>query len=300
MERDRPQPSEEPTPRARLDDALTRLETGIYQTFSEETFQRFLAAQALFHDYSARNVLLILAQQPDATRCASFATWKQLGRWVKKGERGIQIRVPLVSTVETPDPETGEVTVAEILQGFRLGHVFDVAQTDGKPLPAPPRPREIYRASEIGHSIVRGMTALLAKNGIQVVREPVRAQRGGALGYYDQARQTVGLERFLFADQAAGILLHEGTHALCGARSFRLGKAKAEMVAEGTAFVVADHFGLDTSAWSIAYSAGWAQEPQVVQDSLEAIKRASQLLTLGISQEMVTRNQPGQETGYGA
>jgi N-terminal domain of anti-restriction factor ArdC len=117
-------------PHERVDDALARLEAGIYATFDQDDFRHFLAAQALFHDYSARNVMLILAQKREASRCASFETWKKLGRWVKKGEKSIAVRVPIVSTIEREDPETGEVSVAELLRGFRLGHVFDVLSRD--------------------------------------------------------------------------------------------------------------------------------------------------------------------------
>lgn len=273
-------------PDEKIEDALKRLEDGVYEEFSQDSFKRFLKAQNLFHDYSARNTILILTQNPEATRCASFATWKKLERRVRAGEHGYKIWVPMTSMVERENRETGEKERVQILKGFRTGTTFDISQTEGKPLPESPRPQELYTSSEIGRGIYRHMHQFLEGNGIEVVREPIR-EKTGALGYFDPAAKRVCVDRFLFEDQAASVILHEGVHALTDARSMLVGKAKAEMVAEGTAFVVADHFGLDTSQWTFKYAAGWAQEAQVVQDSLESIKNASNLLTLGIAGEIL-------------
>src|SRR5436190_21057650 len=85
-------PSELSTP---LRDALARLESAVGAIHDSDSFRRFLDAQARFHRYSWANTLLILQQRPDATRVASFRTWQSLGRFVRRGEHGIRIFVPV-------------------------------------------------------------------------------------------------------------------------------------------------------------------------------------------------------------
>src|SRR3954451_12463701 len=80
---------------APLRDSLARLEQAVSAIHDSDTFRRYLDAQARFHRYSWGNVLLIASQCPDATQVAGFATWKSLGRSVRKGERGIRILVPI-------------------------------------------------------------------------------------------------------------------------------------------------------------------------------------------------------------
>src|SRR5436190_638308 len=91
-----------------------------------------------FHRYSWGNVLLINSQRPDATRVAGFHTWHDVGRSVKKGEKGIMILAPvLVKQKDQTRAARQEAKTAEMfrLAGFRTAYVFDVSQTEGKPLP---------------------------------------------------------------------------------------------------------------------------------------------------------------------
>ena len=98
-----------------------------------EALTNYLAAVAKFHRYSFQNILLIARQCPQATRVAGFHTWRSVGRFVKKGEKGLMILAPLVRKVESAD-ECNPEKQARIF-GFRAVYVFDVSQTDGTPLP---------------------------------------------------------------------------------------------------------------------------------------------------------------------
>ena len=111
--------------RARLDEALRQLEAGIDAILESDGYQRYLAAMGRFHRYSYGNILLILAQQPGATRVAGYRRWQALGRQVRRGERGITIITPRFS--QEKDPDSGEKR--EVLAGFGTGTVFDIAQT---------------------------------------------------------------------------------------------------------------------------------------------------------------------------
>ena len=115
-----------------VDFLLRQLEAG-----KSETLTAYLAAMARFHSYSFGNILAIARQRPTATRVAGFSTWKELGRFVKRGEKGIQILAPIVGhrrTEERSGAADGR-EAAPVLIGFRAVYVFDVAQTEGADLP---------------------------------------------------------------------------------------------------------------------------------------------------------------------
>ncbi len=134
-----------------VDGALSQLSESLDQGQSQ-TLKLYLAAMGRFHRYSLRNALLIAAQRPDARHVAGFHAWRRLGRTVRKGERGIAILAPLVRRRPTAAEESedeassGEQSVEkkepieEVLIAFRGAYVFDISQTEGRPLPEFSRP----------------------------------------------------------------------------------------------------------------------------------------------------------------
>src|SRR5919197_4666466 len=134
-----------------LTESLWRLEQAVSEIHDSETFRRYLDAQARFHTYSWGNVLLILLQRPDATQVAGFRTWQTMGRYIRRGEKGIRIVIPMRRRVEPKSDEDGEDPEATTRLSFGTGSVFDVSQTEGAPLPEVPVPilegeqgRELY------------------------------------------------------------------------------------------------------------------------------------------------------------
>ncbi len=111
-----------------LSDLDKKLEQG-----KKQSLMTFLDTLAKFHRYSFGNVLLIGMQNPAATRVAGFNTWKKLGRYVRQGEKGITILAPLI--YKSDDIKDDDDQEARELRGFKAVTVFDVSQTDGKPLP---------------------------------------------------------------------------------------------------------------------------------------------------------------------
>ncbi len=106
-----------------------------------ETLAAYLTAMARFHKYSFGNIVAIARQKPDATRVAGFGTWKEMGRYVRRGEKGIQILAPMIG-FRRRNAEAAQDTDADgntkqppVLIGFRAVYVFDVAQTEGEDLP---------------------------------------------------------------------------------------------------------------------------------------------------------------------
>jgi len=118
-------------------DLLVRLTEGVSRLTSSERWREWLEVQSRFHRYSFHNTLLILAQRPEATRVAGYRAWRTLDRFVRRGELGIRILAPMVAKVDddadTGDPSSGGGV--RVLRGFRPVTVFDLSQTDGRPLP---------------------------------------------------------------------------------------------------------------------------------------------------------------------
>ena len=163
-----------PSREERMKDLNQRLEQGIRDVFESERFRDYLSVMSRFHTYSARNVLLIHMQRPNAARVASAKRWReQFERFINKGEKAIYIMapIPIVKTVERQklDPDTRAPVLDEDGQvitekrevqvpRFRPVPVFDVSQTNGKPLPAGmSEVQTVYAAvHEITHSILHG------------------------------------------------------------------------------------------------------------------------------------------------
>jgi N-terminal domain of anti-restriction factor ArdC len=100
-----------------------------------EALAQYLAAIGRFHKYSLHNVMLIVLQKPDATHVAGFHAWHKLGRHVRKGEKGITIFAPILRRLREAEGRTRESS-EELVLGYRTCAVFDVSQTEGKPLPS--------------------------------------------------------------------------------------------------------------------------------------------------------------------
>ena len=260
-------------PRERVAAALITLEQGIDGILDSQAFAEYLATMAKFHHYSFGNVLLIKLQAPAATWVAGYQRWKQLGRQVRLGEKGIKILVP--HAIRTTDAETGEEQV--IVRSFGLGTVFDIGQTEGQPLPEPPVAQEIRQATDAGAALYTHLERFLAAQGITVT--PEELDRGH--GYYAPTERRIAIGRHLTGDQQTKTLAHEAAHAVADHRGDTR-REDAETVAESAAFVVLHHYGIDTSSYTFPYVAGWAQNRQVVRRNLEAIQRTAHALIAGI------------------
>jgi antirestriction protein ArdC len=201
------------------------------------------------------NTMLIALQRPDAIQVAGFKAWQPLGRQVRKGERSIRIMAPMaVKERDEQGQETGERVVF-----FRAVSVFDVAQTDGEPLPEPPcepitgDSHERYIAALEDHARSLGFT---------VESEPLEH----AGGYCDAKRRRIVVSSDVEAPNArVRVLIHELAHAH-GVGYADYGREDAEVVVETAAVIVCGALGLDTSGESIPYIAGWGEA-----NDLEAI-----------------------------
>ncbi|MGQ0631612.1 MAG: ArdC-like ssDNA-binding domain-containing protein [Sporichthyaceae bacterium] len=257
----------------RLAAAHEHLMRAVDDLTTSEAWRRMLTVAARFPSYSANNVLLIGIQRPDATRVAGIRTWNSLDRRVRKGEKGIAILAPClyrpragepVAATTPAEPRGGEPVreggaVARQLRGFRVVHVFDLAQTDGEPLPdvAPtiltgPAPREFLDR----------LINVVGADGYTVERGDCR----GANGYTDFATHTVRVRDDVPEAQAAKTFSHELGHIRADHENRFLGRygtsagcrSQAEVEAESIGYLIATAAGLDATAYSVPYVAGWS------------------------------------------
>lgn len=283
-------PESGPAPEAPLDPrvqaALSTLEAGIDRILTSDGFADFLRLQSKFHTYSANNTLLIMVQRPEASRVAGYRKWQELNRQVKKGEKAIKIFVP--HTYRDRDDLDDQGRPREKISGFGIGNVFDLSQTDGEPLPEPPGAKQLEGESRQGERLYSAMAGLMAIEGVTIKRLP-----GKANGYYKPASKEIAVNFRLQGDQAAKTLTHEAAHHVAGHRGY-MPLEDAETVAEGSAFVVLNHFGIDSSEYTFPYVAGWAADRKVLQRNLAAIQKTSHFLIEGAARLMPKEENAGE------
>jgi antirestriction protein ArdC len=261
-----------PEQQAAIQESLTRLEQAVGAIHDSETFRAYLDAQARFHSYSFSNVLLILSQKPDATRVAGYQTWKSLGRQVRRGEKGIRIIVPIRGRA-TSSPDESEAADAEkprperTIVRFGTGSVFDISQTDGKPLPTVDVP--VLEGAE-GEALYDRLAAIATDESLALERTS-QLPRESVMGYYEPDQRRI-VVREASPRQMTKTLAHELAHHFgAGTQS----TPEEETMAESVAYVVCAHFGLDTGERSFPYIATWSQDSAVLKGAMARIQQVS-------------------------
>lgn len=239
-----------------------------------EGFLQVLEGMGRFHQYSLYNTMLILQQCPNATLVAGLKRWNELGRRVKKGEKGIAILAPILKRVEVEDGESGE-RVEERLAGFRVAYVFDISQTEGKPV-------------QLGKDVPQGTEVyarLRAACPVEVQEMPLPARK---MGSTDGKR--IILSSFLSPTARAETLLHEWAHTLLHFGEEHRDAAVEELEAEAVAYAVGRELGLPMQG-SRAYILAWQGTVEKLEESLERIMRAAR--------EILGRLQAEEALGHG-
>jgi len=264
----------------RIDAVLRQLKDGVETIQQSERFRLFLVTMSKFHDYSIGNQILIMIQKPDATRVAGFNTWKDLGRWVKRGEKGIAILAPVMP----PKPKLEEKEEGEELEDielrpvyFKVVYVFDVSQTEGKPLPEFEIP---VLTGEANEEFFGRVMSLAGAQRLEVSFESRPHLPPEIKGQYLPPTQVWVRPEEPRAQQLK-TLLHEVAHYYSEG-VFRIPRRDAETIAESAAFVVGAHFGFDTGVRSFPYVALWAQDKRVLEQNLEAVRRVATRMIEGI------------------
>jgi len=241
-----------------------------------ETLTQYLAAIGRFHRYSLRNVMLIASQKPMASHVAGFHAWQKLGRFVKKGEKGILILAPIVRRKHenAEQNETEELSTAVY---FRAAYVFDISQTDGKELPeigsVNGDPRE-YR-ERLAKFVTEQSIALEYSDEIAPARGTSAGGKITLLPGQSQAEEFATL---------AHELAHEMMHR--DERRSSTSKRSRETEAEAVAFVVCHAIGLETGSASQDYIQLYEGDAKLLTASLEHIQKASSQILNAIGAEV--------------
>ncbi len=230
---------------------LAALREGVEQLTDSRQWERWLRFRARFHRYSFHNQLLILRQFPEASQVAGYRAWQELGRQVRRGERGMAIIAP----VALKRPEAVEAERLRDLElpllTYRIARVFDVSQTEGQELPAPVG----EMPAEAPPETLKRLLALVPSLGFTVEFTELRSGRRGDCSH---ALRRIRVDRRLSPGAKVKTLGHELAHAILHGPEFTGGRELAELEAESVAYVVCQQLGLDSSAYSFGYVASWA------------------------------------------
>ena len=213
--------ADKPTNRERLQEITAGIEQGIKELFESEKYMRYLSVMSKFHRYSVNNTMLIYMQRPDATLVAGFNKWKnQFERHVKKGEHGITIIAPTPYKKKIEEMKRDPDTHAPILDAdgkavmeekeieipmFRPVKVFDVSQTDGKPLPE--------LASSLSGTVPHYeafMEALRRSAPVPIEFEPMDENMDG---YFSSEQQRIAIREGMSEVQTVSAAVHETAHS---------------------------------------------------------------------------------------
>ena len=273
--------ADRPGREARLDAARAVLARGLSGVRDDPAaLAAYLAFRAHFHEYSARNALLIWMQRPSARFCMGFRSWTKHGRRVRKGERGITVLAPVLRRPTADEVTAGADPDERVPAGYRTAATFDYEQTeptaDDALVYAPPTPR---LDAEGPAGLLAALEAAARSAGCSVHYSSL----GYADGWYREADRTISVRASLSGADRCSVLCHELAHAVAHGpeAAERPSRASAELQAEGAAYVALAALGLDTARASLPYVRGWASGDDALAAELSAIDRiAGRLLDL--------------------
>lgn len=281
--------------KSKTQEVLERMENGIKDVFESDRFKDYLTCMSKFHNYSFGNIILIKLQNPGASLVAGYQNWRtKFNRQVKKGETGITIlapnlykqsiekqkvdpatQKPVIDAQGNPVKETEEISTLK----FRAVTVFDVSQTTGEPLPT--------LTTELDDEVLHYDLLLESFKSSSPLPVSFEKLPENIKGYCSASERRIVVKEGMSQAQNIKTLIHEITHAHLhmGPKNPILeprDRQTEEVQAEATAFVVCDHFGIDTSQYSFAYLASWSSNKNLneLKNSLTLIqKQASELIT---------------------
>ena len=295
-----------------------KLEAGLKELFESEKYKSYLSTMSKFHNYSFNNTLLIAMQKPEATLVAGYQAWqKNFERHVNKGEKAIRILAPAPYKIKEErdklDPVTGEMMFDEngmpqkeetevTIPAFCAVSVFDVSQTDGKPIPE----LEVNELLSTVEGYEDFVQALMNISPVPIAFEDIP---GDSKGYFSTAEKRIAVQENMSESQTLKTMVHEVAHSRLHDKEVNQSmdipvkdRNTKEVEAESVAFTVCQHFGIDTSDYSFGYIAGWSsgRNMKELKSSLDTIRKtASELITgiEGAMQELQLNLEMEQEHG---
>lgn len=287
--------------KAEMEAMTAKLENGVKDIFSSDGYKEYLNFCAKLPRYSVNNQILIMLQKPEATMCQSFGGWKDMNRHVKKGEKGIRILAPAPYKMEREqdkldsngkaildkDGEPVKEKVEVTINAFKPVSTFDISQTEGDPIPT-------IGVAELIGSVEGYKTRLEAIQDVVPVPITFENIESGAKGYFHLEENRIAVQEGMSEAQTVKTIIHEAAHqALHSKEAFdssaeKKSKNQKETEAESVAYVVCQHYGIDTSDYSFAYVATWSEGKEVpeLKASLDTIRRTASDLIVKIDEKV--------------
>jgi antirestriction protein ArdC len=281
----------------KIQDYIDTLANETDETAAAAEIKKYLDFFAGFHQYSYHNKILIFLQMPSATKVASYKKWKEKGRQVRKGEKGISILVPIFRKGENPMSKknkeaSDEDKVTGSPVGFKVGSVFDFSQTE-------PVSEEgdvdldtdwwaTNEPSEVADKLYDLIEDAAMAEGIRISRDE---SHGEELGYSKGGH--INVKSDVEGVQKAATLAHEYAHELMHWRDkskFYAGDevkgnaALKELQAESVAYVVCKHYGLPV-AHHTKYLALWRASGSKIKNNIEIISKVAHHIIKGIDRQ---------------
>ena len=294
--------ADERTEKQKVQEITDKLEEGLKELFESEKYKTYLSTMSKFHNYSFNNTLLIAMQKPEATLVAGYKAWqKNFERHVNKGEKAIRILAPAPYKIKEErdklDPVTGEMMFDEngmpqkeqvevTIPAFRAVSVFDVSQTDGKPIPEL-EAQELLSTVEGYEDFVQ---ALMNVAPVPIGFEDIP---GDSKGYFHTEKKRIAVQENMSESQTLKTMVHEVAHSMLHNKEINRDdlieepakdRNTKEVEAESVAYTVCQHFGIDTSDYSFGYIAGWSsgKDMKELKSSLDTIRKTASELITGI------------------
>ena len=294
--------ADERTEKQKVQEITDKLEEGLKELFESEKYKIYLSTMSKFHNYSFNNTLLIAMQKPEATLVAGYKAWqKNFERHVNKGEKAIRILAPAPYKIKEErdklDPVTGEMMFDEngmpqkeqvevTIPAFRAVSVFDVSQTDGKPIPEL-EAQELLSTVEGYEDFVQ---ALMNVAPVPIGFEDIPSD---SKGYFHTEEKRIAVQENMSESQTLKTMVHEVAHSMLHNKEINRDdlieepakdRNTKEVEAESVAYTVCQHFGIDTSDYSFGYIAGWSsgKDMKELKSSLDTIRKTASELITGI------------------
>ena len=254
----------------KIEELSQKISAGLKEIFLSENFIKFLQSVALFHHYSLRNLLLIRMQLPTATRVAEYEEWKQLDRYVKRGEKGIAIVKPRVTTFRQTEEENKTVIQ------YALTRVYDISQTEGKPVPE--TQKDLQADNEQLFQIFQKRSpykvSFLQTDGEEKCR-------------CNYTTQTISIKLGLTDKETVQALIRGVCHAILYAESGKELKQK-KIESECVALLITHSLGFDISIYNLDFVAEWSKTAQLdeLYQTLENIQRIANQIMKSIQEEI--------------
>lgn len=260
---------------------VAQAEQQILKLTDSDRFKQYLNTLAKFHHYSARNIDLIYAQNPQATQVAGFKQWQTaFNRTVNRGEKAIRIAAPIIKKLTPAEKKRLDTTDERAIVGYRYLPVFDVSQTSGEPVLSA---KDFVKENLADHQNVTSLynafkDYLNQQTDLKVSEAPLETLNG-AKGYFQPSTNeiVIGGDE---PDNALKLktLYHEYAHSqLHGLKSAFKDRPRAyqETQAEAVAYVAMQNIGVDTGNYSLGYVATWAKDKAVIHSALSEIQQVS-------------------------